>query len=396
MINLPKLQIDAFQKKNIHFFVILSCILMQMLNIGWAYRFLAYTNLVAVSFHAFYLYKTTKNFNDYQWVKNPVLLASGFVVIHFLAVQNLVIIKEMRHILLAIFLVVGVAMLDSNKEGYIRINTLKFTVSIIFIYVAIQATYLWIFNSPYGTTKNPHYLALYSSVCIIVAIYCFLKTSLLFKCGLAVCIFLLGVFLLYSSSRPAWIALIFSGCLVTCFFKYKSKLYAALSFAIILLALIATNAGNFTERSKDLIENVSTEERVTIWQETWTMQTNSSLSEWVVGHGLNSFKESFKPYSSYHLENIDFNSPHNYLLELLFTSGGLGVFLVLTIFWLIYKQLIFAIKLEDEQKSVYLTLMAILTTSVIFASITLPFFASYSVNIIALVLGTLFYFRKRG
>jgi hypothetical protein len=84
------------------------------------------------------------------------------------------------------------------------------------------------------------------------------------------------------------------------------------------------------------------------------------------------------------------------LLELLFTSGWLGIFLVLTIFWLIYKQLIFAIKLEDEQKSVYLTLMAILTTSVIFASITLPFFASYSVNIIALVLGTLFYFRKRG
>jgi O-antigen ligase len=368
---------------------------MQMFTIGWAYRFFAYANLVAVSIYAFYQYKTSKKVIDYQWIKYPVMFSFLVYALHFFAVQNLEFIKEMRHILLAVFLLIGTAMLDNKEEGYIRKNIFMFAILIISIYVATQATSLWFFNHPYGTTKNPHYLALYSSVSIIVALYCFFRASLVFKWLLALCIILLGAFLIQSSSRPAWLALIFTGCLVTCFFKSKGKIYALLSITIVLLSLILTNVGNFTERSKDLIENVSTEERVAIWQETWTMQTNSSLPEWIVGHGLNSFEESFKPYSSYHLKNIDYNSPHNYLLELLFTSGILGLILVLAMFWSVYERLIYSIKLEDGQKSFYITLLAILTTSVIFASITLPFFNSYSINIIALVVGMMFYFSKK-
>lgn len=395
MINQLKIFADAFQKKNVHFFIIMSCIFMQMITIGWAYRFFAYANLVAVSISAFYQYKTSKKIIDYQWIKYPVLFFFSVYALHFFAVQNLEFIKEMRHILLAVFLVVGTAMLDKNEEGYIRKNIFMFAILIIFIYVAIQATSLWFFNHPYGTTKNPHYLALYSSVSLIVAIYSFLRASTVFKWLLALCIILLGAFLIQSSSRPAWIALIFTGCLAICFFKRKAQIYAVLSIAFILLSLILTNVGNFTERSKDLIENLSNEERVAIWQETWTMQTKSYLPEWIVGHGLNSFEESFKPYSSYHLKNIDFNSPHNYLLELLFTSGMLGLVVVFAMLWSVYKRLIYFIKLGDEQKNVYITLLSVLTTSVIFASITLPFFNSYSMNIIALVVGMMFYLSKR-
>lgn len=368
---------------------------MQMINIGWAYRFFAYANLVAVFIYAFCQYKTSKKIIENQLVKYTALFFFLVCTLHCLAVQNLEFIKEMRHMLLAVFLVIGTAVLAKGEESYIKKNIFRFVILIIFMYVVVQATFLWFFNLPYGTTKNPHYLALYSSVSIIVAIYCFLRASLILKWLLAGCIFLLGAFLIQSLSRPAWVALILTGFLVTCFFKYKGQVYSAISLVFILLSLFLTNVGNFTERSKDLIENVSTEERVAIWQETWTMQVDSSLYEWIVGHGLNSFADAFKPYSSYHLKNIDFNSPHNYLLELLFTTGVLGLMLIIAMFWFVYKRLIYCIKLEDEQRNVYITLMAILTSSVIFASITLPFFTSYSMNIIALVVGVMFYLKKR-
>lgn len=368
---------------------------MQLLTVGWAYRFFAYANLITVIIYAFYQYKGFEKIIEYKWIKYSAMFSFSVYAIHFFAVQDLEFIKPMRHILLAVFLVIGTAMLDKKEDGYIRKNIFMLSILVISVYVLIQAVSLWLFNAPYGTTPNPHYLALYSSVCMIVALYCFFRASPIFKFLLAICIILLGVFLIQSSSRPTWIALIFTGCLVSCFFKNKGKIYALLSIAIVLVSLILTNAGNFTERFKDLIENVGTEERVAIWQDTWTMQSNSSLQEWIVGHGLESFAESFKPYSSYHLIDIDFNSPHNHLLDLLFTSGILGLIVVFVMFWSIYKQLFYCIKLEAEKKSLYIMLMAILTVSIIFSSITILFFHSNSMNITALVVGSMFYLSKK-
>jgi len=368
---------------------------MQLIDMRWAYSFFAYANLVAVTIYAFYQYKGSEKVIDYQRIKYLLIFPFSIYALHFFAVQDLEFIKQMRRILLAVFLAIGTAMLDNKEEGYIRKHIFMFSILIISAYVVIEATSLWLFNAPYGTATNPHYQAVYSSVCIIVALYCFFKASPLFKCLLALCIILLGIFLIQSSSRPAWIAIIFSGCLVTCFFKSKVKIYAFLSMTVVLLSLILTNAGNFTERFKDLIENIGTEERVTIWQDTWTMQTNSSLPEWIVGHGLDSFTESFKSYSHYHLLGINFKQPHNHLLDLLFSSGILGLIVVIAMFWSIYKRLFYFIKLEDRQKSIYITLMAILTMSIIFSSIAVPFFQKSILNITALVVGVMFYLSKK-
>ncbi len=396
MLKPPKIIIDAFYVKNIHFFVMLFCVLMQMLSIGWAYRFFAYANLVIVLIDAFRQYKISRSFKDFQWLKYPIYFALGFITLHFIAVQNLIIIKEIRHILLAIFLIIGVVTFANKKNEYVRKNTFIFTILIIIIYVILQSIFLWVFNKPFGTAKNPHYLALFSSVCMITAIYCFFNTSIKLKCLLGICILLLGAFLIESSSRPAFLALILSGLLLTYFLKRKSKFYAVLTATLTLLSLGLTNLGGFAERIIDLIANISTEERIVIWQETWKMQEDSSLSEWVVGHGISTFEEAFKPYSSYHLINIDFNSPHNYLLELLYTSGLLGLFLVFFMFWLIYKKLICSIMSEDKHKFIYMTLMTVLTSTVICSSLILPFFYSYTLNIIALVMGTMFYLNKVG
>lgn len=368
---------------------------MQILSVGEAYRTFAYANILAVLVGVFYQFKASDSLVGFQWVKYLVLFTFGFFVIHFIAVQNLVIIKEMRHILIAAFLVVGIYMLDSEKESYVRRNIFNLVLVIIFTYVASQIISLWLFNKPYGTAKNPHYLALFSSVSIIVALYCFLKASTIkLKSFIGGCILLLGGLLIHSLSRPAWIGLILAGLLITFFLTRKQQLYTASTIVLILLMLMVTNVGGFADRSNDIIENVRTEERVTIWQDTWRMQTDSSVAQWAVGHGLRSFEESFKSYSAYHKKGSDFNSPHNYVLELLFISGVLGLSLALTLFWLLYKGLIKALKLKDEDEGIYVMLIAILTSSTILTSITLPFFSSNSMNIIAVVVGVILYLRK--
>jgi O-antigen ligase len=369
--------------------------MMQILSVGEAYRTFAYANVLAVLIGVFYQFKASNSLANFQWVKYLILFTFGFFVIHFIAVQNLVFIKEMRHILIAAFLVVGIYMLDSEKESYVRRNIFNLVLVIIFTYVASQIISLWLFNRPYGTAKNPHYLALFSSASIIVALYCFLKASTIkLKSFIGGCILLLGGLLIHSLSRPAWIGLILAGLLITFFLTRKQQLYTVSTIVLILLVLMVTNVGSFADRSNDLIENVRTEERVTIWQDTWRMQTDSTVSQWVVGHGLRSFEESFKSYSAYHKKGIDFNSPHNYVLELLFISGVLGLSLALILFWLLYKGLIKALKLKDEDEGIYVMLIAILTSSIILTSITLPFFSSNSMNIIAVVVGVMLYLRK--
>ena len=266
MTTLSTILKDAFKKINIHFFVILFCITMQILSVGEAYRTFAYANILAVLVGVFYQFKASDSLVGFQWVKYLVLFTFGFFVIHFIAVQNLVIIKEMRHILIAAFLVVGIYMLDSEKESYVRRNIFNLVLVIIFTYVASQIISLWLFNKPYGTAKNPHYLALFSSVSIIVALYCFLKASTIkLKSFIGGCILLLGGLLIHSLSRPAWIGLILAGLLITFFLTRKQQLYTASTIVLILLMLMVTNVGGFADRSNDIIENVRTEERVTIW-----------------------------------------------------------------------------------------------------------------------------------
>jgi O-antigen ligase len=162
----------------------------------------------------------------------------------------------------------------------------------------------------------------------------------------------------------------------------------------VLIGLTLTNVGNFADRFKELLVNLNTEERVTIWHDTWQMQIDSTLDKWILGHGLDAFKESFKPYSHYHLLNIDFNSPHNFILELLYVSGISGVLLLIFMFSLMYKNLYLGIKNQAQYKNIYLVLMAILTSNLILVSITLPFFTSYNLNIIAVVTGVMLYLKE--
>jgi len=367
---------------------------MQMFTLGQAYRFFSYVNLVIVLVYGFNKLRVDNNVGSKNLLLCLISIPIGFIIIHFLAVENLIFIKEIRHILLATFLALGIWILAKKNPVYVQTNILSFTIALIFIYVVVQAIALWWFNKPYGTAKNPHYLAMYSAIALIAAMYCFFKVTLKMKLLIGFSIILLSMFLLHSSSRPAWIGLITSSLLTLMFLKRQEKLFFGLSIVVILIGLTITNAGNFANRFDELLFNLNTEERVVIWQDTWKMQTQSSTNSWLFGHGLDAFEESFKPYSRNHLQKIDFNSPHNFILELLFISGVMGLLLAVQLLWQIYKNLIIGINRQNQYQNIYLVLMLVITSNLILVSITLPFFTSYNLNIIAIVAGGILFMRE--
>lgn len=384
---------NALQIQNFHFFVICACFLLQMFNWGQFYRLFAYLNFGIVLMYGYKQLQLDSGFNNKALIYITII-PLGFVLIHLVATSNLMLIKEMRHIFLAAFLALGIWILAKENHNFIKQNIFGFALTIILIYVVVQAIALWGFNKPYGTTKNPHYLAIYSAVSLIVATYCFFKASVKLKYLLGISIILLGAFLLHTSSRPTWIGLIVSSFLLLIFLNKITRIYAALAILAILIALSITNIANFAGRFEELLIHLHTEERVVIWQDTWKMLSESSPANWLVGHGLDSFKEDFKQFSHYHLQNIDFNSPHNFVLELLYISGIAGFTLSIFMFFIIYKNLFAGMKAHTQFKSIYLVLLSILTSNLILVGITLPFFTSYNLNIIALVTGIILYFKE--
>jgi O-antigen ligase len=368
--------------------------LMQMFNWGEAYRLFAYLNLLLVLIYVVTQQYKAKGFYDKKTLIYIFSIPLGFIAIHFLASANLVIIKEIRHILLAAFLATGVWLLAKRNHGFIKDNILGFTLVLILIYVAVQVVALWWFNKPYGTTKNPHYLALYSSILLIVSTYIFFKVSTRLKWLIATCILLLGILLLHTSSRPTWIGLIVSGSVVLIFLNRRVRTFSTLAMIAVLIGLTLTNAGNFAARFGELLVNIKTEERVVIWQDAWKMQMESPPVTWIFGHGLDTFKEGFKHYSQYHMYGLDYNSPHNFPLELLYLSGIAGVLLSTLMVGLTYKNLYLGIKNQVQYKNIYLALMAVFTSNLILVSITLPFFTSYNLNVIAIVTGVMLYLKE--
>ena len=394
MFNIKKLTPDTLNKKNVVFFIVLSCIFMQSLGMGPAYRFFAYLNLLLVILFGFSQYRKDPTFINRSTLGGLFFIPFAFITIHFLAVENFVFLKEIRHIFIAVFLSLGIWISARINPDYIKRNTFAWLLLLIMSYVLIQAAALWYLNLPYGTTKNPHYLAVYSALMLIASLFCFLKVSKILKFVLAICALCLGIFLLHSSSRPAWIGLIVSAFLLLFFVNKRTKLISASAIMLSLAGLIMTNVGNFATRFGDLLGHLSTEERVVIWRDTWRMQLESSPNEWLLGHGLNSFKTDFMPFSYYHLQNMDYNSPHNFFLELLYISGAIGLVLAVSLYWITYRTLIVSINNQTEYKNIYLLLLAVLTTNLILVSITLPFFSSYNINVIAIVFGVILYLQE--
>jgi hypothetical protein len=87
------------------------------------------------------------------------------------------------------------------------------------------------------------------------------------------------------------------------------------------------------------------------------------------------------------------------VLEILYQFGVVGLSVILAFIAWIYFALLsryFKYRKQTNNQWVILLLLAILTIDLITVSITLPFFTSINLNVLALVIGTMFYLDRLG
>ena len=121
---------------------------------------------------------------------------------------------------------------------------------------------------------------------------------------------------------------------------------------------------------------------------------DSSISQWIFGHGFHVFVNEFKLYSQYHMQGIDFKTPHNFILEILYTSGVVGMTLATVLLCYIYKKILLMIKTSIDYKDFALLLLALLTTNLIAVGITESFYSGFNLTMIAIVSSVFFFIHE--
>jgi O-antigen ligase len=377
------------------------CFFFQALTWGSVYRFFAYLVLllcVGIYFLAPQQNQREHNQHERHAVLKCLLPLVGFTVLEWIATFHFPWdVKALRHVLLATGLMAGIVLL-AREHVRIKAYLIPTLIFAVYAYTLFQVVWIYGLGQIYGTTKNPHYLAIYSALFLVVAV--FLATNWSNgpnRYGLIVAAAILGFLLLNTSSRPTWIALMMATLIGIVCLRNRAKVILIALAGVIFAVLFFTDAGSFKTRMDDLVINANTEERVTIWEDTWAMQQQSSRQQWLFGHGVEGFENDFEPYSRYYsTQGITYNSPHNAILEVLYLFGLAGLTVVLGfILWLYYA--LFSRYFRSRHQSaqtvqmIALMLLALLTVCMMAVSITLPFFISININIIALVMGVMFY-----
>ncbi len=267
------------------------------------------------------------------------------------------------------------------------------TVLIFFILsvsVCWQAGAFYIHNMPFGTFSNPHYLSSFSMLTIPAIAYCFMATKGWYK-FLFLPVALLDIDLLLKiGSRPAILGIAVGTIFVFIFLTGGWRRWGSLLLlCVILISLYITDYGNVYSRFEELIVNFLQEERFSLWRSAWNMLKDNSLMAWIVGNGIGAGRSVLPQYSTGVLKTFIFS--HNYLLEICYENGIIGVILVFGgIVWF----LIYAVKAakQTDNKNIGLLIkcmIVIFISWLIHTGLTFPFYSKYSQYSLAFILGTI-------
>jgi O-antigen ligase len=379
-------------KNATHFLVMWSLLFALLLDIGVAYRSLAYMNIVLVIYQSIKL----DSFKNKLSSRLAFLLMCPvtFLILHYAATARLNFSDELNQFILIVFTAVGLYIVADKDEDFIKSNYQTWLSLLTFCFLATQLVSILLFKHLWGTCNNSHYLAINCALLMPLVILLIMRSAnQLHVSFLAASLVLLTSLVIYTASRPTWIGLILASIYVIFFINQRYKLSALALLIGLLTLLFLTNLGDFGSKFKELAVHISTEERNVIWHDAWTMQKTSDIKQWLVGHGLNSYENDFMSFSSYHAKNIDFGSPHNWLLEILYISGVIGLIVFLSAYIYTWRQLMLTMKYSAEYKTVALMLFAMLITSIVMGFLTVKVFSHYTIFQLAFVVGIALWLR---
>jgi O-antigen ligase len=261
----------------------------------------------------------------------------------------------------------------------------------------------------YSTPINTAHLPIYSALALVIALGLIFVSRSSLKPRIAALGVALGYHVTVSTWIPVALGLLSSMMLVFYLFHKRKVALLVAALALLQMILVIGNFANYRERLAGLAQKIGNEERVVIWNDTWRMQAASSWSKWIYGHGLNSFFTDFREHSTYtehrysytEKKNVEtfvrFRSPHNVFLDVLYTSGVVGLVLASLLYYLLYA---FFIKVINRRKSCHAsivlacTMLGVLTTSLISNGLNFSFFSRFHIYPLAFVCGALFFLKE--
>lgn len=182
--------------------------------------------------------------------------------------------------------------------------------------------------------------------------------------------------LLASKSRPGFLAAVASALVLIPLVAPAARLWIAGGMSLILGALYLGNVGHFSERVDDLFINLRWDERAEIWLQVFDMLIANTRTQWLMGHGLGQFLMDF------HSRGIEqqfrvFLSPHNFLFEILYSHGLLGLLTIGVAVLTLLGSLVQAIGKTDagSMRLEGYVLVSMLTASLTHGVFTIPFFS---------------------
>ena len=300
-------------------------------------------------------------------------------------------------ILSSLLVAAAVTWLPDRFGGRWRLTHGTASTAVLVLFVAAQGVaYRWPVNKA-GLFSNVHYLALYTVITLPALYFFVLETGTAARWLLVLA--LAGDFwlLLKTQSRPGFLALLAASLAAIPYLSKRHRLIAASAIVLVPAALYFTGLLGFADRVNDLVANFAREERPVIWRETLELQSRSTMAQWWFGHGLGQFHWDYQAISSFHSRREDYYSPHNFLLDLLYSHGIAGLISFLLAYGLLFGKLAAVTSQSRERsgKAVGMLLISMSTAHLVHGFLTMPFFSRHNLHPLSLILGAcLRYFRE--
>ncbi|KXS54950.1 MAG: hypothetical protein AWU57_646 [Marinobacter sp. T13-3] len=224
---------------------------------------------------------------------------------------------------------------------------------------------------------NPHYLANYCLISIIFFSCCFVRwNNYVARFAFLALIILTCYLLLKSQSRPAWISIFFVAVAMTCIYLRGRRLLVALLCmfsCIAFLYLVFPSA--FGDRINQLLYNIYDEERVRIWADSLVMLSDMPVGGWFFGYGPGSSQSFMPSYMADQYSNIEF--PHNFIIELIFESGLVGLCLWSFIFYFFFRVGVRGAAIDGCYRPYILIMLWGMAAHLGFVSVIIPFYSKH-------------------
>jgi O-antigen ligase len=241
--------------------------------------------------------------------------------------------------------------------------------------------------------SNMHHFGSFASLILPVLFYFAIQNKGLLRLLCGVCV--VGAFYLLweSTSRISWLSFFGSVLLAAFVFLRNKKLWLSLA-GITAVSFIAASVSGFAAikiRILDILINWRTEERIFVWSDTLRMLGDNSFKDWMLGHGIGSFRYYIPDYSTFKVsgEIINWNFPHNFLLQIIFENGIIGQLTILGGIVLLMIGLWRAYHLLEDKNDRYLllTIFIIFWINFIHGALTLSFYHKYFIYPLSMAIG---------